>query len=277
MAPLLFIGASPIAWRRSTSVPLSARRLTVTACEASIAAPSKEELDKLFSRLNHVNQNLRKKASAAIAELGGEENINRLADLLDLEDTGHRRAAVQALGMTGVSIIPRVVDLLKNSPNSTVRASCSKALAAVALYFPEERENFPAEALEALAAALEQDPDPVTKLATVGCLGTLGSDIRAKGKGEESWALGSERAVEILVTLCGKTQDMAVGATAIGAVAQIGQNGSPERKAAMAGHLRALCESDEHEDESESGFNYIREMARSNLEQLEEGTRVPDE
>lgn len=265
---LLFINTFPPSRFRSNRI--ATQRRPPRACDTSVA-PTKAEIDKLFTRLTHVNKNIRRKACAELAETATDHTIQRLVDLLGLEDTTHRRAAVQALGMTGLPVVSSIVPLLRDSDNSTVRASCSKVLAAVALYFPESRQSFPDDAVDALEAALEKDPDPVTKIATVGCLGTLGSDV----KGKLDVTPGNDRAVSVLIGLCGKTVDMAVGATAVGAVAQIGQNGSPERKALVIEELKKLLNTEDSDEES--GFNYIRQMAASHLDQLEGGTRVPEE
>lgn len=245
--------------RARSSCPL---RAPPRACEAPSTSATKE-VDKHFSRLNHVNKNLRVKASAAIAELGGRENIERLCQLLVLEDTDHRRAAVQALGMTGMEAVPYVVDILRESDNSTVRASCAKVLAAVALYFPEQREGFPAPILDVLRSTLVQDPDPVTKIATVGCFGTLASDVKHR---DGSVVSGNEKAVSVLMQVSSDTKDVAIGAAVIGAIAQIGQNGTPQRKVQVRQHLETLKDS----QDDEAGFNYVREIAASHLDQLED-------
>lgn len=264
--------------RPSSHTTTNFRSLTWRCCETRpsttpIAPQSQEEVDKLFSRLTHMNKNLRTKACASLATLGDESTINRLMSLLDVEDLIHRRAAVKALGMTGLPVLPSIISTLKESSNATVRASCSKVLAAIALFFPEHRANFPSEALEALEAALRDDPHPVTRIATVGCLGTLGSDL--KGKDGNVMAAGSSSALDILLKWCDKTSDMAVAASAIGALAQIGQNGTPETKETVLTTLKRLAKDDGSEDDPESGLSYIREMAASHVDQLESGTRVP--
>lgn len=271
---LLFVTA-PLRLQGNVRQPVrqTCSRRPLKACDAAPAAAlSEAEVDKLFSRLTHINKNLRVKASAALAESATTSTIDRLVDMLSLTDTAHRRAAVQALGMTGMPAVPAVLALMTASHDATERASCAKMLAAVALYFPEERENFPDAALDALEEALIDDPDPVTKLASVGCLGTVGSDIKSKD-GEVT--KGNDRAGDILIGLCGKTTDMAVGATAVGAVAQIGQNATPERKQRIQDELRKICNQGEEQGDDD-GFSYVREMAASHLEQLEGGTRVPD-
>lgn len=249
-------------------------RAPPTCCAPAGLPPTAAELDGLFARLTHVNKNLRRKASAALASHATDATVARLVSLLREADTGHRRAAVQALGMTGVRAVPRVVARMTASADRTERASCAKMLASVALFFPEARAAFPAAAMDALERALADDPDPVTKLASVGCLATVGSDSKPP---DGDVLRGNDRAVDILISLCGKTQDMAVCATAVGAVAQIAQNGSPERKARIADELAKLCEGAEPEDErDEDGFSYVREMARTHLEQLQGGTKVPE-
>lgn len=272
-SPPLFVLAPPRLPSRHSNRYTSPRR-PYTACEAvSISAPTQAEVDKLFSRLTHVNKNLRVKASAALAESASSSTIARLIELLSEPDTAHRRAAVQALGMTGMPAVPAVLSRMTSSDVATVRASCAKMLAAVAMYFAEERETFPDEALDELEKALAGDPDPVTRLASVGALGTLGSDVKDK---EGNVTKGNDRAVDILIGLCGKTNDMAVGASAVGAVAQIGQNGTPERKERIQKELKKLCQVKGGELD-EQGFKYVREMAASHLEQLEGGPRIPEE
>lgn len=270
--PILFI-QTPARFRPTPSRPRSCLcpRIPPAACaSAPPPTPTAEETDKLFSRLTHVNKNLRRKAAAELAESATDDTIARLVGLLSLSDTTHRRAAVQALGMTGLRAVPAVLHRMNSSGDATERASCAKMLAAVALYFPEERQDFPNDALDALEKALRNDPDPVTKLASVGCLGTVGSDV--KGRKDEVMK-GNDRAVHILIGLCGKTTDMAVGATAVGAVAQIAQNGTLERKERIQEELRKLCEGEEGNDKD--GFSYVKEMAKTHLEQLEGGTKVP--
>lgn len=221
------------------------------------------DIDKQFARLNHVNKNLRQKAAAEISENVTEQTIPRLISLLGIEDTGYRRAAVQALGMIGVQSVGLLCQALVNSENRTVRASCSKAMAAIAMYHPQERESFPEEGLDALEHALNEDPDPVTKLATVGCLGTMGSgspkkDIRP-----------NLRAIDFLLQLLESTDDMGIAATTIGALGQIGTCGHRESV------LNALKAVTAKPDDEESGVNIIKDMAAAHVTQLESGSTSP--
>lgn len=245
-----------------------ARRIQIRACESAEAPPSQEEVERLFSRLTHVNKNMRKKASIAISEMATATEIERLLSLLEVEDVSHRRAAVQTLGMTGLQSVPRLIELLATSENSTVRASCAKALAAVALFYPQHREEFPGEALDGLRRALEVDQDPVTRLSVVGCLGTVGSD--AKGDDGQSFS-GSDRAVDILDDVCASASDMAVGATAVSALAQVAQNGSPDRKRYVLQKLQSICNMADSDDE-DSALRYVKEIAAGHIDQLNDQT-----
>ena len=58
------------------------------------------------------------------------------------------RAAVQTLGLIGADAMPPLLEQLTTNENETIRTSCAKALAAIALNFPEE--PFATEALEGL-------------------------------------------------------------------------------------------------------------------------------
>lgn len=240
-------------------------RTAPRACAAT-STPPEEEVDNLFARLNHVNKNLRKKAAVAIAEFAADDEISRLIDLLQLEDVDHRRAAVQTLGLTGLPSIPPLIVKLTQSDSSTVRASCAKALAAISLFFPEHRAAFPLDALRALETALQQDDDPVTRLSVVGCLGSLGCD--AKGDAGESY-YGCAAAIDLLDNVCRDSADMAMGATAVSAMAQIAQNGSLDRKKYVLQLLTSISQL-EASDDPDSALKYVKEIAASYTDQLQE-------
>lgn len=216
---------------------------------------------------------MRKKAAADLSEIADAQVIDRLLSLLSETDTNYRRAAVQTLGMIGTSTVKPLLKHLEASTNPTERASCVKAIAAIPLYFPDERATFPEYALDGLNDVLNGVPDPVSKLATVGCLGMLGSDATGK---EGQLLAGNSRAVDILLDLCSNSPDMALSTTAVGAISQIAQNASPELKTRIIDSLRKLCERGEDGDD-ESGFCYVREVAATHLEQLESGLRVPEQ
>lgn len=259
MPPLLFLTPSLPLPRHRTPPHLTPTRPTCATSPLPPLTPLQTE--NAFSRLTHVNPNLRKQASSQLAHSPTPAILYRLVALLDLDDVAHRRAAVQALAMTGLTALPPVVELLRASENRTVRASCAKVVAALALYFPKARAAFSEPALDVLEGVLGGDPDPVTKLATVGALGTLGSDV-----GGEDPVRGCERAVAILMHVCRSTTDMAVGATAVGAVAQIAQNGSAERKQSIVEQLREIAEREEEGEED--GMQYMKEIAAGHVEQL---------
>jgi bilin biosynthesis protein len=129
-------------------------------------------LDALFTQLKHPNPNLRERAMLELAESSDETVIPRLMQALNDEDVTYRRAAVKALGAVGVAAVPALVASLHSSENVTVRGSCAKALAQVAINYPDE--PFPAEGLEGLKAAL-QDDNPVVHIAAAMALGEVGS------------------------------------------------------------------------------------------------------
>ncbi len=249
----------------SPRFPRSATRGVVVCTATPAGAPSTAEADPelietSFNRLKHPNPTQRQAASSRLASLATPEIIARLVGLLNETDTSYRRAAVQALGMCGEPAVAPVVSELRSTTNATVRASCAKALAATGLYHPQMRAEFPSDALDSLREAMK-GADPVTKLASVGCLGTLGSDA---GEGMP----GSQMAYEMLAGMLEEGLDVAIGAVAVGAVAQIAQNGNEERKADVLQRLKRLADGNEAND-AESGLGYVREMAKSHVEQLE--------
>ncbi|NES25463.1 MAG: HEAT repeat domain-containing protein, partial [Symploca sp. SIO3E6] len=127
--------------------------------------------ESLFEQLKHPNPNLRERATWELVETRDENTIPRLMAVLDQEDTTYRRAAVKALGAIGVDSVPPLVDALLNSDNGTVRSSCAKALAQVAVNYPEV--PFPTEGIEALKTALN-DYNPVVYIASAMALGVVG-------------------------------------------------------------------------------------------------------
>lgn len=225
------------------------------------STPPPMDMDAAFARLGHKNEVMRKRASLAIADNRTADTIDRLMALLPLDDVAHRRAAVQSLGMIGMDAVPALSAQLSTSPDATVRASAVKGLAAVALYFPACRATFPDAALDAMEAALDGSPDPVTKLATVGALGTLGSPVKGD---DDTLHAGNARAVAYLIRLAGETADLGVAAVVVGALASIGASG--ERDTVLPA-LRALAEKP-----GEDGSEFIREMAATHADNLASGS-----
>jgi bilin biosynthesis protein len=131
-----------------------------------------DALDILFEQLKHPNPHLRDEAMWEIAEYKDEVTIDRLMSVLDDENTDYRRAAVKVLGAIGLNVVPVVTEAMLNSPNVTVRGSCAKALAQVALNYPEEL--FPAVGLQGLKTAIDDD-NPVVHIAAVMALGVMGA------------------------------------------------------------------------------------------------------
>lgn len=191
--------------------------------------------EELFQLLKHPNPHLRDQAIWELAENQDETKILRLMSILDQEDTNYRRAAVKALGAIGLDAVPPLVEALLNSSNVTVRGSAAKALAQVAINYPDD--PFPTEGLQALKAALN-DPNPVVHIAAVMAMGEIGSPV-----------------VDTLIEALQTTDNPALGVSIVNALASIGD----ERGLDV---LNALIK-------DESTDSYVRESATSALSRLE--------
>ncbi len=193
-------------------------------------------LDNLFAQLKHPNPNLRDRAMLELAEARDESTIPRLMAILGDEDVAYRRSAVKALGAVGVDAVPALVEALLNSDNGTIRGSCAKALAQVALNHHDV--VFPEMGLKALQTAMG-DANPVVHLASVMALGEIGAP-----------------ALEILVEELKKTENVAVAVAIVNALGSIGD-------------LRANDILTEFAN-NESVDSYVRESAVSAIPRLEQ-------
>lgn len=128
-------------------------------------------LDTWFEQLKHPNPHLREQAMWEIAENREATTIDRLMSILDSDDTTYRRAAVKALGAIGFDAVPAIVEAMLHSDNVTVRGSCAKALAQVAINYPDD--PFPELGKEGLKAAIN-DPNPVVHIGAIMALGEVG-------------------------------------------------------------------------------------------------------
>jgi bilin biosynthesis protein len=128
--------------------------------------------DELYQQLKHPNPHLRDRAMVQIVEERTAETLPKMMAILDDEDVVYRRAVVKALGMVGLEAVPYLVEGLLKSDNVTVRGSCAKALAQVALNYPEK--PFPSEGLQGLKTALS-DENPVVYIGSAMALGEIGS------------------------------------------------------------------------------------------------------
>jgi bilin biosynthesis protein len=196
--------------------------------------------DALFEQLKHPNPHLRDQAMLELAEIADAATISRLMSILDEEDTVYRRAAVKALGVIGLPTVPPLVEALLNSDNVTVRGSAAKALAQVAINYPEE--PFPEEGLQGLKTALN-DPNPVVHIATVMALGEI----------------GTPQVVDMLIEALQTTDNPALAISLVNALASIGDSRGVEV-------LTALIQ-------DESTDSYVRETATSALSRLEMTTK----
>lgn len=177
-----------------------------------------------------------------LAEARDENTIPRLMGILAEEDIVYRRAAVQALGVMGSDAVPPLVDSLLNSDNATIRGSCAKALAYIALYHPDV--PFPTEGLQGLKTALD-DPNPVVHIAAVMALGEIGSP-----------------ALDILIEAVKTTDNVAVAVAIVNALGSIGDKRAEEVLAALAS--------------DESADSYVRESATSALSRLEQVSKFQE-
>ena len=191
--------------------------------------------DSLFDRLKHPNPHLREQAMFEIAESRDDNTIPHLIGILDEEDTTYRRAAVKTLGVIGVDAVPSVVESLLQSDNVTVRGSAAKALAQIAVNYPDL--PFPEAGLQGLKTAIN-DPNPVVHIASVMALGQMGS-----------------AAFDILVESLNTTDNVAVQVAIVNALASIGDPKCTEVLTTFAN--------------DESVDSYVRESATSALSRLD--------
>ena len=130
--------------------------------------------EALFNKLKHPNPNLRKEAMWEIAEARDENTIPYLMSVLGQEDVTFRRSAVKTLGVIGADVVPPVVEALLNDDNPTVRSSCAKVLAQIAVNHPDV--PMPEKGIQGLKQALE-DANPVVNIPAVMALGEIGSPV----------------------------------------------------------------------------------------------------
>jgi bilin biosynthesis protein len=192
--------------------------------------------NSLFEQLRHPNPQMRERAMIAIVSTRDEQTIAQLMAALGAEDVVYRRAAVKTLGAIGMDAIPAVTEQMLHSENDTVRASCTKAMAQIAVSHPNI--TFPPEGIEALRKALE-DPYPVVQIASVMSLGEIGMP-----------------AVDTLLTALKTTDNVAIALTIANTLGSIGDPRAVDV-------LRELIA-------DESVDSYVRETAQSALPRLEQ-------
>ena len=191
--------------------------------------------DALFEQLKHPNPHLRERAMRELAEARDENTIPRLMGILDAEDVVYRRAAVKALGAIGVDSVPSLVETLQNSDNVVVRASCTKAMAQVAVNHPDV--PFPETGMQSLKMALS-DTNPVVHIAAAMALGAIGAPV-----------------LDILIEALQTTENEAVAISVINALSSIRDDRVVEILTAFAN--------------DETADSYVRESATSALSRVE--------
>ena len=196
--------------------------------------------DALFEQLKHPNPQMRRRAMLEIVAGRDEQTIPKLMEALGEANVVYRRASVKALGMIGMDTVPAVVEQMLTHEDDTVRASCTKAMAQIAVNHPNT--PFPAEGIEGLRKAME-DPYPVVQIASVMSLGEIGMP-----------------AVDTLLAALKSTDNVAIALTITNTLGSIGD----PRAIAV---LRDLIADD-------SIDSYVRETAQSALPRLEQMMKV---
>jgi bilin biosynthesis protein len=191
--------------------------------------------DALFDQLKHPNPHMRDRAMLEIADTRDETTIPRLMSALDNEDVVYRRAAVKALGVVGADAVPAVVEALLHSDNVTVRGSAAKALAQIAINYPEL--PFPEAGLQGLKVALNDD-NPVVHIASAMALGEMGMP-----------------AFDILVESLTTTDNIAAQVSIVNALASIGGE-----------QVGVILNQFAHDETADS---YVRETAVSALSRID--------
>jgi bilin biosynthesis protein len=192
--------------------------------------------DALLEQLKHPNPYMRDRAMLEIAETRDATTIPRLMGILGDQDVVYRRAVVKALGVIGADAVPPLVDAMLHSDDVTVRGSAAKALAQVAINYPET--PYPPEGMEGLKTALN-DANPVVHIAAVMALGEIGAP-----------------AFDTLVEALQTTDNPALAVSLVNALGSLG-----DRRAAAV--LTAII-ADEATD------SYVRESAVSSLARLDQ-------
>ena len=192
--------------------------------------------ESVFNQLKHPNPQMRERAMAEIVENRDDNTIPTLMAALGEEDVVYRRACVKTLGAVGMDSVPAVVEQMLNEANDTVRASCTKAMAQIAVYHPDE--PFPQEGLDGLKKAME-DPYPVVQIAAVMSMGEIGVP-----------------AVETLLDALKTTDNVAIALTITNTLGSIGDPRALDV-------LKDLIK-------DETIDSYVRETAESALPRLEQ-------
>jgi bilin biosynthesis protein len=191
--------------------------------------------EALLQQLKHPNPHLRDRAMIELAENRDETTITQLMNVLGDEDVVFRRAAVKALGVIGVDTVPALVEALLHSDNVTIRGSAAKALAQIALNYPEV--PFPEVGMQGLKTALNDD-NPVVHIAATMALGEIGSP-----------------SLDILIEALQTTENIGLAVSIVNALASVGGDRGAE--------ILALLANDPTADD------YVRESATSALSRLE--------
>lgn len=227
---------------------------------------SSKTLDQWFDQLGAEENRDRTLAGSAIAQIQERDNdeaiIDRLFGMLTLKEVLHRRAAVQSLGMIGRKILPRTSELMLTTDDMTTRASCSKVMGAVALRNPDGLSTFPQDALDGIKKAVTTIPDPVTKVASMSALAQIAGGDMANGYP------GCERALDLIIELGLKTDDVSLLLSVANALASIARS-NPQWKEKIMDCMEQL----QAGGESIEGFAMVDNILNTQLNALSMGKR----
>jgi HEAT repeat protein len=127
----------------------------------------KLQTKSLIFQCRHGSTKERCAAIADLEEMGAQESVPVLLELLDFPDAGVRANVAHALGQLGNENVGAVLLTLLSDTDSLVRIQAAESLGALRY----------TEGLDALANTLSHDSDPLVRLHAVEALGSL-KDLR---------------------------------------------------------------------------------------------------
>ena len=123
-------------------------------------------LEELFNDFNHPNPLINQEAYLNMLRFWREESMNLLLQNLDHKDIILRRKSINALGLYGESIIPRIFKIFDLDNTTMVRISCLKILLKIVV---NENISFIENHLKKIieSAVLDQNSEVILALVTL--------------------------------------------------------------------------------------------------------------
>jgi HEAT repeat protein len=170
--------------------------------------------------------------------------------MMTVEDVQERRTAVQCLGMIGNErVLKEVTNIMLTTDDMVVRASCAKAIGAVALKNPDQVPDFPQYALDAMKKAALDIPDPITKLAVMSGLSQIGNNC--------------ERALDVILDICKHSDDSPMLTQCMNALGTISAS-NPEWSDKIAAGIKTVKET----KKGIEGYDVLEQMINVQLEKV---------